>query len=426
VTSLRASIATLQRYSPEATLNISDVAKFLLLERPFSINILVDNIELIPESVPFHSTIVTGAALGGEVTVTLGRDGSHRFSGFMRATGALSFSFRVGAVIQSATGQVALVASHSGKVFGTDTPGERQHNWDKVIFDPKKTRSIRELWPDISDGTMTVNHSSTLSGVLDAATEIVKDVGQFFLAAETLGVSLTICLVLASELGDVGVDVPGLGGVVGIGIIAGSLFIWGPLAIGPAFVLGVAAGALTVALIKMRRMRPEEEEFSRQVFGEHSLDFGRIRITNLVGIGGVAFTLPTVDDHILINIGVSDAMFDAPINTTIKGYGTPGQLLIHELTHAWQIQHGTFVPGWLCTGIDEQVLIGKSAYNYGPAGADWDSMHNEAQAHIVDEWYAGTGKQKPAKPLPPGVSPLMNPESDYFSYIENNIRVPLP
>lgn len=427
MTSLRASIATLQQYSPEATLNVSNVYKFLLMERPVSLNALVAKIASLPESVPFHSTIVTGAAMGGEVSITLNRNGSYSFRGFMRATGIPSFSFRVGAVVRSASGQVTVAAQHSGKVFGTDTPGDRQDNWDEVVTNPKKTSVIRALWPDISGGKMVVSRSSELSGVLGTATDIVKDVAEFFVVAETLGGSLAICLVIGSELGDAGVNVPGMGGVVGLGIVAGSLFIWGPLAIGPAIILGVAAGAIVDAMVKIRRLLPSEEDFVKDVFGD-SLDFEKIRLTNLVGLGGRPFTVPTVDNHILVNIGVSNAMFDAPTTTALPNpkMNVAGQLLIHELTHAWQIQHAPlergYVPGWLCEGIREQVFIGQAAYNYGREGPPWDSFHLEAQAHMVDEWFAGTGRQAPTSPLPPGVSPQMNPDSPYFGYIDNNIR----
>jgi len=207
-----------------------------------------------------------------------------------------------------------------------------------------------------------------LSGLLGTATDIVKDVGEFFVVAETLGASLAICLVIGSELGDAGVNVPGMGGVVGLGIVAGSLFIWGPLAIGPAIILGVAAGAIVDAMVKIRRLRPEEEDFVKDVFGD-SLDFEKIRLTNLVGLSGRPFTVPTVDNHILVNIGVSNAMFDAPTTTALLTKTMPlaGQLLIHELTHAWQIQHAPlergYVPGWLCEGIREQVFIGQAAYD---------------------------------------------------------------
>jgi len=31
-----------------------------------------------------------------------------------------------------------------------------------------------------------------------------------------------------------------------------------------------------------------------------------------------------------------------------------GERLIHEFTHAWQIQHNSFVPGFVCSGIVNQ------------------------------------------------------------------------
>ncbi len=211
-------------------------------------------------------------------------------------------------------------------------------------------------------------------------------------------------------------------------LLAGSVFIWGPLAIGPAFLIGIAAGAIIDALIKIRRLRADEEDFVRQVFGD-TLDFDRIRLTNLVGLSDRPFTFPTVDDHILLNIGVSDEMFDNPITTGRPNtkYAVPGQLLIHELTHAWQIQHASFlngyVPGFLCEGIREQVFQGKTAYNYGPPGPPWDSFTLEGQAHMVDDWFAGTGRQSGVTfAFGPGPVP-MDPNSLYFGYIDNNIRV---
>ncbi len=131
---------------------------------------------------------------------------------------------------------------------------------------------------------MTVRTTSELSGVLATAGDVIKDVAEVFLVAETLGVGLAICVVIGSELGDMNARLPGVGGVIGIGVIAGGIFIWGPLAIGPAFILGVTAGLIVDALIKIRRLEPPEIGFVKQVFGD-SLDFERIRITNLVGLG---------------------------------------------------------------------------------------------------------------------------------------------
>ncbi len=435
MTSLRDSIKTLRKFSPSKALNLSDVYKFMLMDLPLTVGELIDRIMSLPESVPFHANIVTDVAMGGEVFLTLDRGGSYRFRGSMRASGAFSFSFRVGIIVRSASRQVSLALQRTGKVFGTDTPGDREVHWDEDQLasteSAKKTNLIRDLWPDISGGTMTVRTTAELSGVLATVADVIKDVTEVFIVAETLGASLAICVVISSELGELGLRMPGLGGVLGIAIIAGSIVIWGPLAIGPAFLVGVAVGEVVDLLIKIRSLTPEEMDFVKQVFGD-SINFEKIRITNMVGLRSAAFTLPTLDDHILLNMGVNVDMFHHPTTTGSSNYPVPGQLLIHEMTHAWQIQHSTlaggYVPGWLCTGIDEQEIIGRRSYNYGEPGPPWDSLHNEAQAHIVDEWFAGTNQQKPPETLPAGFQPRpagMNPDSRYFGYIENNIRTAL-
>ncbi len=132
MTSLRDSIDTLKKYSRSNALNLSDVYKFLLMERPLTVGEIIDKIQSLPESIPFHANIVTDVAMGGEVSLTLNRNGSYRFNGSMKAGGAFSFSFRVGVVVRSVSGQVSLTVQHTGKVFGTDTPGDRQDDWDEI------------------------------------------------------------------------------------------------------------------------------------------------------------------------------------------------------------------------------------------------------------------------------------------------------
>lgn len=426
MSSLRASIATLQRYARSDTIVVDSVAQYLRMERPYTVSALMDRIAALPDSITLHQTINTGTALRGEVTVTLHRDGRYRFSGFMRATGIPSFSFRVGAVVRSANGQAAIALQRSGEVFGTDTPGHRQHDWDESGLRARDARFIRELWPDLSTATLSVTRSSEVSGLLGTASTVIVDLVKFLVVAETFGGALAVCALIGEELGQAGVDLPGLGGVVGVAIVGGALIIWGPLALGPAILLGVAAGAIVDALVKIRPLRAFEEAFARQVFG-NSLDFTKIRITNMLGIGSRGFTMPTLDDHILLNIGTSDAMFTSPTTATSASYPMPGQLLIHELVHAWQIQHATalqgFVPGWICEGLIEQEGVGRNAYTYGPPTATWGSMHNEAQAHLVDDWFAGTGRvaSETVTTAQSGPRP-MDPGNPYFGYIENNLQ----
>lgn len=169
-------------------------------------------------------------------------------------------------------------------------------------------------------------------------------------------------------------------------------------------------------MIKLRKLSADEIAFARQVFGG-SLDFDRIRLTNLSGLGTRAFTTPTVDGSILVNIGNA---IDAPSQAVYTNYPIPGQILIHELTHAWQIEHASladgFVPGLMCQGVLNQTTVSKP-YNYGPPGQPWSSFNLEAQGAIVDQWFGGKGKQ---------TGNPMDRSSPYFGYIANNILLGAP
>ena len=411
-----ASFRRLPRFAGNV-LSVREVAAFMTFTRQISLFELLDNIDRLPDEKVFHAPILTSAALGGEVTLTLRKDGGYRFSGFMRATGFLSFAYRITAIVRSANNDVLVAARHSGTVFGSDTPGDRQDNWDETDIDPLRAATIRNTWPIIHRGKLDVRRSSELVGVVGKAFDIVEDAVKLFIAAQTLGGSLAICLVIGRELGDAGVDVPGLGGVVGIGIVGGSIFIWGPLAIGPAIVAGVGVGAAVDQMITIRRMTDGEIAFARQVFGD-SIDFRDVRLTNLVGLGDRPYVMPTVDGTILVNIG---AVVADPINRTTTSYPVPGQLLIHELTHVWQIQHRSltdgYIPGWLCEGATD------GTYEPGAPGPDWDAFGIEAQGTIVDRWFAGSPDGKKINIKDKTVRIPMDPRNPYGRYILDNVQL---
>ena len=78
-----------------------------------------------------------------------------------------------------------------------------------------------------------------------------------------------------------------------------------------------------------------------------------------------------------------------------------------------------YVPGWLCEGIREQEFMHKAAYKYGPPGPSWSTFTLEGQAHMVDDWFASTGRQAGVTSAF-GPRPIqMDPESPYFGYINN-------
>jgi hypothetical protein len=126
--------------------------------------------------------------------------------------------------------------------------------------------------------------------------------------------------------------------------------------------------------------------------------------------------MPGVDGKIYVNLG--DAYGD-PVNYTKDGaYPATGQLLVHELTHAWQIYHASFLPGFVCDGIVNQANynVGQSVYTYGPPGPAWGDFNLEAQGAIVDQWFGGT------RTVVVPYRKASDPNDLYFGYIANNIR----
>jgi hypothetical protein len=127
--------------------------------------------------------------------------------------------------------------------------------------------------------------------------------------------------------------------------------------------------------------------------------------------------MPGVDGKIYVNLG--DGYGD-PVNYTAS-YPVKGQLLVHELTHAWQIHHASFLPGFVCQGVVNQAnyIVGQNVYEYGPPGPPWSAFNLEQQGAIVDQWFGG---KRPAALGLPAPSTAMDPNDPYFGYIANNIR----
>jgi len=202
--------------------------------------------------------------------------------------------------------------------------------------------------------------------------------------------------------------------VVGLAGVGGTAVILGPLAIVPAIVIGVAAGALVDSMIHLRELTEDEKKFARTVYGD-TIDFGPVRITNLSGFGTRPFTAPTIDGTILVNIGNSA---DSPLTAVFpKSYPRAGQLLIHELAHVWQYQHSSwhdgYVPGLICAGLLDQAF--GDGYTYGSAGQEWSSYSMESQAAIIDQWFGGNRQQS--------AQPQEDLDSPYFRYINDNVRL---
>ena len=399
------------------------------LQRPVSLRQLAD---LFVHDVVFDEPIVTDEPLGGHHTLTAHRDGSWRYQGHFRATGWPSFEVAILTTLgyqvavpgnAPAAAQVAFTAK--GEVHGSNEPGERVFAWDTSGASPL----LAAEWEGVRRSTPQ-RHVEFDTDWFGAGGDVVSFLGQAIVLGSTFGAA-GVAIVLAGETADLlRLDELVLPGTVGIIVAAGAAFVFGPGVLLPVFLAGAA---VTAALVKQRHLTGEERQFVEQVF-LGTLPMERILLTNLVGLGDRPFTAPGPGGSILVNIG--DHAFDDPVQYNGKG-GTklgenaPGQLLIHELTHAWQIANESFTPAYYCRALSTAVgTLGgdMSAYSYGPAGPQWSSFGSEQQASIVDEWFAGdlfppderkVQRQRTCPRMHHDQGERPNP---YFRYIRDNIR----
>ncbi|MCA9873360.1 MAG: hypothetical protein KC441_06885 [Anaerolineales bacterium] len=219
--------------------------------------------------------------------------------------------------------------------------------------------------------------------IFDDIADVVEDVAEGIVdAAEGL-------VAAAADLFD------GPGGFVGVLVGAGgALFLQSVTgAIVPAFIASEAANRL----IRYRSLSPEESQFAWPVFRDTLPTPERIILTNLAGEGNRAFTVPNPSGEFIINLGHN---FDNPLQNKA--------LLVHELTHVWQIHYATFTPGLICEAISNQVqfILGdKGIYEPGTEEHQWSTFNLEQQATIVERWYVDK----------------MRDDHPFFRYIKGNI-----
>jgi hypothetical protein len=178
----------------------------------------------------------------------------------------------------------------------------------------------------------------------------------------------------------------GVGNLAGIAVSGSQIYVFGAGALVPAIVSGYFVSKGVNALIKQRHMSAEERTLAELVFGSSLPANDQIFLTNLIGLGNHAFTMPNPVGQYLINLGDD---YDDPLRATT--HPENGQLLIHELTHVWQIHYSTFVPGLICDGVANQVQdrLWSDVYSPPADGRDWSGYNIEQQASIVDAWYGG-------------------------------------
>ena len=387
---------------------------------PISLTALIGALEAPPpaavplEEAHFHGKVETpsGTAFGGWVDLTLRNDGTYAAHFHLHDSGAADYSYQVRAIFTAANG-LAFAMQQSGSVEGTSiNPFHKPRRSDNHDINGSHP-FIKDFWPDVKAGRWDVTKEYKPTGVIGA----VQDVASFVLdiGTHTVGAGLGVVIGLGREMGQVFGDL-GIGSE--FGLIAGVVVFASGGTLALALPVGATVGAVTNAMIQQRQMHDDEYGFAATVFGGSLPPRDKIWLTNLAGLGGRYFTFPGVDNkNIYLNIGPS---FDDPM-AAIKGYPKRGQVLIHELTHAWQIHNRTFLPGLICESVVTQGhnSFGGSAYEYGPPGRPWGEFGTEQQGAIVDQWYVRMDAKGKAMGLP---IDLNDPSDPYFMYIRDNIR----
>lgn len=408
------NVATAQ-LNPPSPVSTRALAQMVNMPSPVSLPRLID---ALMAPVSFHANITTpaGTALGGTVDLTLFSDGRYSFNVHMHDSGFDPYTFRVRCAVQAPNG-VHVLFQISGHTDGTGSNpfGHVNRNFDHS--EEGQNPMLKLYWLDIRASSISVSKSYEDAGALNTIEDIAKDLLGFLVADVTFGAGLALVIAASAELADsLDASFVGTGGLVGVAVAGGVVWVFGPSAIIAAVVAGVAAGAITDAMIKHRQMTSEEYRFASTVFGDTLPPRERFFITNLSHDGGRNYTWPNLDGSILLNMNEA---FDNPMHSVSSGYKTKGQVFIHELVHAWQIRAKSFIPGLLCKSV-----LATGAYDYGRASQPWSDFGLEQQAAIVDKWFGAYSIEwNTIEDVIKNLDTREAISDPYFGYIANNIRL---
>jgi hypothetical protein len=358
-----------------------DLAALLGLAPPVTLQDIVKRLRQV-ETIFVDKNIHTSDStpINGRVAFELKSDGNYVFSGHMRATGFTSYHYGVQGWASAADG-IVVGAQKTGEVFGTDTPGPEQQNWSEPGVNP----GITQHWRSLRAGTGIGYHlQAEIGGVLGTAVDILQFAVKGIAANLVLGPYGWVMLI-GNELAGMDAQIGSPDVLAGILVAGGTLLIVGPFGLVPAIVAGVAT--VSLADVRHRSMHQFERDFADRVF-KGRIDYNRIVLTNLTRDGGRKFTIPSIGNSILVNMG--DAAFDNPTtfaDSAMSRYPEPGAVFIHELTHAWQISHKSIVD--LVCGLSENYdyFSGNRITDLSWQSRSWNGFNNEQQAGIVDDWY---------------------------------------
>ena len=355
--------------------------------------------------------------IGAQATITVGSDGTFDVQfDIWNGPGVLPYNYQIRAYLIGPNFP-AFVFSYSGSI-GTDVT----KRVNETVTESGSNPLIAINWGWIQlQSQVQIFLDLQYTGPVGAVVKVVEDV-LGFAAGAVLGVVIGVT---ADALKVFNVSL-GPGDSIGVisGVLVFAIAAVAGLGVGSAAILGIiignVVGAVASAAITSREMNSSEIEMASKVF-QSSLNYGKVKFCNLLAKDGRAFTAPGPDGFTYCCFGAHYAN-DMSQATAMSAYPVAGEMMIHELTHAWQIQHNGFPAGYLCSAIINQTELsfGDNVYLYGPPGPPWNTFNVEQQGQIVNEWFAGSGQQAGLFG-PQALFLPMDPNDPYAKYIQNNI-----
>ncbi|MFI1034253.1 hypothetical protein [Streptomyces sp. NPDC020951] len=346
----------------------------------------------------FSGKITSGglAALGGWAEVTVRGDGVTEWKGHAHDSGADGYDFGVSATVSS-NGRVIAFA-HKGHVGGTFTPGSRDNDWD-VTYPGQPL--VAQHFTDFAHGDfhMTTDYSSDIGSALESAISVIT---RFLVGSTPLGAAVGLVVFIGVEVGSL-ISTGSL--VPGARVVEGVLWLAGP----SNMLLALAAEGIASAGSRTRELTDEEYNWANgEVFSGSLPPRDRIVLTDTIGAQNRAFTFPRFDGKITVNMG-PEAFGNPRDYEVASGRRKYGEVFVHELCHAWQIEHTPMDLALLADALASKICEagGGNPYTYGDAGPAYGDFNLEQQAQIVSDWFAG--RRGTPKDL----------NSPYFRYVQN-------
>ncbi|MDZ4828281.1 MAG: hypothetical protein SGJ13_17720 [Actinomycetota bacterium] len=376
------------------------------MTRPCSLRAVVNTTDVIERK----ELIVSGglAALGGHVSATVHHDGTVQFGGHAHDSGLDSYSFRILAILRPETGPT-LAARWSGHVGGDLSTDERDEYWNE---------------PPITHPIVAARFEEFRTSRLELIVDYESDIGSAF--EEIAGV---VTRVVAGTL----LVTAGMATSVFLGLELGSLMTTGSLEpgariagnilwlVGPSGTIYAIVAEGIASNEESRELHEDEYNWANErVFARTLPPREDIRLTDTIGAESRAFAFPRWDKKITLNMGPA-AFLDprkyqeGSWNTRMKRKIVYGEVFVHELVHAWQIDHTPFDLALLADALSSKLceLTGGDPYDYGDPGRAFSSYNLEQQAQLVSDWFGSWTTALDSAPA------LADPR---FRYVERNIR----